>query len=80
MGKLVLVNRRPHNPGSFTDQVSYVTLSGVAFPCRLHMALTNPSEIARETLKQLSARRLAPTPDNYRALFDEIGSPPPRHS
>jgi len=43
------------------------------------MAQTNPSEIARETLKQLAARRLAPTPDNYRALFDEISgesSPP----
>ena len=39
-----------------------------------------PSEIARETLKQLAARRLAPTPDNYLALYDEIAgtrSPPP---
>ena len=31
-----------------------------------------PSDIARETLKQLVFRRLPPTPDNYRALYDEI--------
>ena len=36
------------------------------------MADRSPSEIARETLKQLTARRLAPTPDNYLALYDEI--------
>jgi diguanylate cyclase len=36
------------------------------------MADRPPSEIARETLKQLATRRLAPTPDNYRALYDEI--------
>jgi diguanylate cyclase len=44
------------------------------------MADRNPSEIARETLKQLAARRLPPTPDNYLALYDEIAgtrSPPP---
>jgi diguanylate cyclase len=32
-----------------------------------------PSDIARETLKLLAARKLAPSPDNYRALYDEIG-------
>jgi diguanylate cyclase len=36
------------------------------------MADRSPSEIARETLKQLAVRRLAPTPDNYQALYDEI--------
>jgi diguanylate cyclase len=36
------------------------------------MADRPPSDIARETLKQLAARRLAPTPDNYLALYDEI--------
>ena len=36
------------------------------------MADRPPSELARETLKQLAARRLAPTPDNYLALYDEI--------
>ncbi|OGB49406.1 MAG: diguanylate cyclase [Burkholderiales bacterium RIFCSPLOWO2_12_FULL_65_40] len=44
------------------------------------MAEKLPSEIARETLKQLALRRLAPTPDNYRSLYDEISgniTPPP---
>ena len=44
------------------------------------MADRQPSEIARETLKQLAIRRLAPTPDNYLALYDEIAgirTPPP---
>ena len=36
------------------------------------MADRLPSDIARETLKQLATRRLAPTPDNYLALYDEI--------
>lgn len=36
------------------------------------MVERQPSEIARETLKQLAARRLPPTPDNYLALYDEI--------
>ena len=36
------------------------------------MADRPPSEIARETFKQLAARRLPPTPDNYLALYDEI--------
>lgn len=34
--------------------------------------LTNPFEIARETLKQLATRRVAPTPDNYQTLYNEI--------
>ncbi|HZV54352.1 MAG TPA: diguanylate cyclase [Rhodocyclaceae bacterium] len=32
----------------------------------------HPSEIARETLRQLAMRRTPPTPDNYRALYHEI--------
>ncbi len=39
--------------------------------------LSNPSEIARETLKQLSARRMAPTPDNYLKLYNEIAGKAP---
>lgn len=35
-------------------------------------AAKSPSEIARETLKQLAVRRLPPSPDNYQALYDEI--------
>ncbi len=34
--------------------------------------LTNPSEIARETLKLLMSRRMSPSPDNYRAIYNEI--------
>lgn len=34
--------------------------------------LTSPSEIARETLKALAARKLAPTPDNYAQAYQEI--------
>ncbi len=33
---------------------------------------SNPSEIARETLKQLMARRMAPSPDNYHDIYHEI--------
>lgn len=32
----------------------------------------NPSEVARETLRRLALRRIAPTPDNYQALYEEI--------
>ena len=34
--------------------------------------LTNPAEIARETLKLLLTRRMPPTPDHYRAIYQEI--------
>lgn len=33
---------------------------------------SNPSEIARETLKVLASRRLAPTPENYQKIYGEI--------
>ena len=32
----------------------------------------NPAELAREAFRQLAARRIAPTPDAYRAIYDEI--------
>ncbi|MBV2234417.1 MAG: diguanylate cyclase [Sterolibacterium sp.] len=32
----------------------------------------SPSEIARDVLRQLAARRKLPTPDNYTALYNEI--------
>ena len=35
-------------------------------------AASNPTDIARETLKQLALRRIAPTPDNYRDLYFSI--------
>ena len=31
-----------------------------------------PSEVAREALRRLATRRIPPTPDNYRTLFNEI--------
>ena len=40
------------------------------------MADQSPHEIAREALKRLTARKLVPTPENYRALYHEVlGSP-----
>jgi len=33
---------------------------------------TQPSELARETLRRLAAQRQPPTPDNYRRLYHEI--------
>lgn len=38
--------------------------------------LNNPSEVARETLRRLAMRRLAPTPDNYQTLYEEISGTP----
>ncbi len=34
--------------------------------------ITQPSEIARETLRRLASKRTPPTPDNYRILYHEI--------
>jgi len=36
------------------------------------MAERTPSDIARETLKQLAVRRMAPTPEHFRSIYDEI--------
>jgi diguanylate cyclase len=36
------------------------------------MSEKKPFEIARETLKQLTARKLVPTPANYQTLYNEI--------
>jgi diguanylate cyclase len=35
-------------------------------------ARQNPAEIAREAFRQLAVRRIAPTPDAYRDIYDEI--------
>jgi diguanylate cyclase len=35
--------------------------------------LINPPEIAKETIRQLALRKMAPTPDNYSRLYGEIG-------
>jgi diguanylate cyclase len=39
--------------------------------------LVNPSDIARETLKQLATRRIAPTPENYQRIYHEIAETTP---
>jgi diguanylate cyclase len=38
----------------------------------LAMSELSPNEIARETLKQLATKKLAPTPENYQTLYHEI--------
>jgi diguanylate cyclase len=40
------------------------------------MSDKKPFEIARETLKQLTTRKLVPTPTNYQALYNEIAGIP----
>lgn len=37
---------------------------------------TNPSELARETLKQLALLKIPPTPDNYFDYYTKIGGIP----
>ena len=36
-----------------------------------------PFEIARETLKQITVRKLVPTPVNYQAIYNELAGVPP---
>lgn len=45
-------------------------------------AFTNPTDIARETLKALAARRMAPNPENYQTIYNEIAGikPPAPHA
>jgi diguanylate cyclase len=38
--------------------------------------LSNPTDIARETLKQLTMRRVPPTPDHYESIYHEIAGTP----
>jgi len=37
---------------------------------------SNPTEVARETLRRLPMRRIPPTPDNYQTLYEEIAGVP----
>ena len=39
----------------------------------------NPTEIARDVIRQLATRRLAPTPDNYASLYAEISGADATH-
>jgi len=38
----------------------------------MNKPLSNPSELARETLKTLASRKIPPTPDNYARIYAEI--------
>ncbi|KZE32740.1 diguanylate cyclase [Crenobacter luteus] len=40
------------------------------------MTTNNPIDIARETLKQLTSRKLLPTPENFERLYHEIARTP----
>jgi diguanylate cyclase len=40
------------------------------------MSDTKPFEIARETLKQLTSRKLPPTPGNYHSIYNEVAGIP----
>ena len=42
-----------------------------------NMSDRKPFEIARETLKQLTTKKLVPTPANYQAIYNEIAGLPP---
>lgn len=43
-------------------------------------SLTNPSDIARETLRRLASERLPPTPENYRTIYHQISETQPTDS
>jgi diguanylate cyclase len=38
--------------------------------------LTSPSQIARETIRQLAVRKLSPTPENYAKIYAQIAGKP----
>ena len=42
--------------------------------------LTNPTDIARETFKQLLTQRITPTPENYQRIYNEIAQISPDSS
>ncbi|MDD5384040.1 MAG: diguanylate cyclase [Gallionella sp.] len=42
----------------------------------MNKSASSPSELARETLKTLTARKIPPTPDNYSRIYAEISGAP----
>ena len=54
-----------------------VAATGAANPAQ---AAKSPTDIARETLRMLAMRKLAPTPDNYQRLFEEISGTHSQHA
>jgi len=49
----------------------------MSFPSPTAGTVQNPADIAREAFRRLATRRIAPTPDAYRAIYDEIAGVPP---
>jgi diguanylate cyclase len=41
-------------------------------------AQKNPTDIARETVKQLASQRIPPTPENYQRIYAEVSGVPPK--
>ena len=62
--------RRP----DYSRQRDSVTLRNLCtfLPAPQMDSVKSPSEIARETLKLLAVRRLPPSPENYRTLYEEV--------
>lgn len=52
-------------------------IATLALPANEMSALSNPSDIARETLRRLALQRIPPTPDNYLRLYHEIAGTDP---
>lgn len=53
------------------------TISGTDYSLILAMKQPNqPADIAREAIKYLNARKLPPTPDNYRRAYNEVAGLP----
>ena len=44
------------------------------------MSSQNPTDLARETLRLLAARRIAPTPENYQRIYSEIAGVRPERN
>lgn len=51
-------------------------IQGYRFSRVWTMTTNNPIEIARETLKQLTTRKLLPTPENFERVYNELAQTP----
>ena len=39
-------------------------------------SITSPSDFARDTIKRMAVERIAPTPENYTRIYNEIAKVP----
>ena len=58
----------------YAEQHSAITTVSISPPPAA--AGQNPVDIAREAFRRLATRRIAPTPDAYKAIYDEIAGTP----